>query len=99
MTWNNGPQAQANGGNMPVSVLLAHKDMGVTTAWYQSLQTDPRFRITSMANNAQDFRAKLASSREVILLDATVCDGPAPLIESLTSVTGAGYLTVPGGLA
>ena len=96
MSWNT-PQPQS-GGDTPVSILLAHKDMDRTTAWYQSLQLDARFRVTSMANTAQDLRAKLASSPEVILLDATVFDGPPPLIEALTSISGAVYLIAPGGI-
>ena len=98
MTWTNQPSPQGGGQDAPVSVLLAHKDMERTTAWYQSLQVDARFRVTSMANTPQDFRAKLASSPEIILLDATVFDGPPPLIEALTSVSGAVYLIVPGGV-
>ncbi len=99
MAWTtNNNQAVAAGQDTPVSVLLAHQDMDRTTAWYQALQVDSRFRITSMANTPQDFRAKLASSPEVILLDATVFDGPPPLIDALTSITGAVYLIVPGGV-
>ena len=98
MTWTNQPTPQGGGQDAPVSVLLAHKDMERTTAWYQSLQVDARFRVTSMANTPQDFRAKLASSPEIILLDATVFDGPSPLTEALTSVSGAVYLIVPGGV-
>ena len=97
MSWNNQP-IQQGGQDAPVSVLLAHKDMERTTAWYQSLQVDTRFRVTSMANTHQDFRAKLASSPEIILLDATVFDGPDQLTEALTSVSGAVYLIVPGGV-
>lgn len=91
------PQNQNNNGgqDLPVSILLAHKDMHRTTTWYQALQMDARFRVTSMANDAQDFRSKLASSPEVILLDATVFDGPKLLVDALTSVTGAVYLIVP----
>ena len=96
MSWNT--QQPQSGGDAPVSILLAHKDMDRTTAWYQSLQLDARFRVTSMANTAQDLRAKLASSPEVILLDATVFDGPPPLIEALTSISGAVYLIAPGGI-
>jgi len=100
MLWTtNNNQPLAAGQDAPVSVLLAHRDMDRTTAWYQALQMDARFRVTSMANTPQDFRAKLASSPEVILLDATVFDGPPPLIDALTSVTGAVYLIVPGGVA
>ncbi len=90
-------QTQSNlpGQDAPVSILLAHKDMSRTTNWYQALQVDARFRITSMANDAQDFRSKLVSSPEVILLDATVFDGPKGLVDALTSVTGAVYLIVP----
>ncbi|MEP0805821.1 MAG: ParA family protein [Chloroflexota bacterium] len=91
------PQTQNNGAGQdtPVSILLAHRDMSKTTTWYQALQMDARFRVTSMANDAQDFRSKLASSPEVILLDATVFDGPKTLIDALTSITGAVYLIVP----
>lgn len=91
------PQTQNSGAGQdtPVSILLAHRDMSKTTTWYQALQMDARFRVTSMANDAQDFRSKLASSPEVILLDATVFDGPKTLIDALTSITGAVYLIVP----
>ncbi len=97
MASNNWGQTQSNlpGQDAPVSILLAHKDMSRTTSWYQALQVDARFRITSMANDAQDFRSKLVSSPEVILLDATVFDGPKGLVDALTSVTGAVYLIVP----
>jgi arsenite-transporting ATPase len=98
MSWTNQPIPQGSGQDAPVSVLLAHKDMERTSAWYQSLQVDSRFRVTSIANTSQDFRAKLASSPEIILLDATVFDGPTPLTEALTSVSGAVYLIVPGSV-
>jgi cellulose biosynthesis protein BcsQ len=51
-----------------------------------------------MANTSQDLKAKLASSPEVLLLDATIFDGPPQLIDALTSITGAVYLIVPGGV-
>ncbi len=98
MSWTNQPTPQG-GQDAPVSLLLAHKDMERTTAWYQSLQVDTRFRVTSMANTHQDFDAKLASSPEVILLDATIFDGPEEVIRALTSASGAVYLIVPGGLS
>jgi cellulose biosynthesis protein BcsQ len=98
MAWTNQPSQQGGGQDAPVSVLLAHKDMERTTAWYQTLQVDTRFRVTSMANTPQDFQAKLASSPEIILLEATVFDGPVPLTKALTSVSGAVYLIVPGGV-
>ena len=94
--WNNAP-APVTGQNAPVSILLAHPDMGITTTWYRALQVDTRFRVTSMANTAQDLKDKLASSPEVILLDVTVFEGPAQLTAALTSITGAVYLIVPGG--
>ena len=34
----------------------------------------------------------------MILLHAAIFDGPAPLIETLTSITGAVYLILPGGV-
>ena len=48
-----------------------------------------------MANDSQDFRAKLASSPEVILMDATVFDGPNTLAEALSSTAAAVYLILP----
>lgn len=97
--WNSNPSQPGGGGQeTPVSLLLAHREIAVATAWYQALQTDARFRVTSLANTAQDFRAKLAASPEAILLDATVFEGPGPLIETLTAVSGAVYLIVPGGV-
>jgi cellulose biosynthesis protein BcsQ len=98
MAWNTNQSSNGDQVAAPVSVLLAHRDMERTTTWYQALQMDARFRVASMANTPQDFRAKLASSPEVILLDATVFDGPPPLIEALTSIIGAVYLIVPGGV-
>jgi arsenite/tail-anchored protein-transporting ATPase len=92
-----GIQQQGNGAGQdsPVSVLLAHRDMGHAMSWYQALQVDARFRINNMATDPQDFRAKLASSPEVILLDATLFEGPQPLVEALTSIAGSVYLIVP----
>ena len=97
MVWNNQSQNQGGGQNTPVSVLLAHNDMSKTTVWYQALQIDTRFRVTSMANTQQDLIAKLASSPEVILLDGAMFDLPSSLTKALTSITGAVYLIVPGG--
>lgn len=94
-TWNNNPQPQGGGQDAPVSVLLVHRDMGRTSTWYQALQLDARFRISSMANDAQDFRSKLASSPEVILMDATVFDGPNSLADALSSTAAAVYLILP----
>jgi cellulose biosynthesis protein BcsQ len=86
-----------SGGETPVSLLIAHRDMNQTTAWYQAIQVDARFRVSSMANSAQDLQSKLASSPEVILLDATLFEGPSQLVQALTSISGAVYLIVPGG--
>ena len=94
--WNN--PAPVTGQNAPVSILLAHPDMGITTTWYRALQVDTRFRVTSMANTPQDLKDKLASSPEVILLDVTIFDGPPQLTAALTSITGAVYLIVPGNV-
>lgn len=46
----------------------AHRDTSRITSWYQALQMDARFRVTSMANDAQDLHPQLVSSPEVILL-------------------------------
>ena len=77
---------------------MAKEDLIEMMGVVNEVLPDTRFRVTSMANTPQDFRAKLASSPEIILLDATVFDGPPPLTEALTSVSGAVYLIVPGGV-
>lgn len=96
--WNL-PQIQnAGAGDPPVSLLLAHREISVATAWYQAIQVDARFRVAALANTQQDLRAKLASSPEAILLDATLFDGPSQLLEALTAITSAVYLILPGGV-
>jgi arsenite/tail-anchored protein-transporting ATPase len=89
------PQQQDGGQDSPVSLLLVHRDIGRTTAWYQALLVDARFRVSSMANDVQDFRSKLVSSPEVILMDATVFDGPKSLAEALSATAAAVYLILP----
>lgn len=86
------------GGDSPVSILLAGPQ-DRTVNWYQVVQLDTRFRVSSMANDPQDMQGKLASSPEVILLDGTIFSGPAPLAQTLTAISGAVYLIVPGNLS
>ncbi len=90
---NNAPQ----GGDAPVNILLAGP-IDRTTGWYQALQADARFRVSAMANDPNDLRAKLASSPEVIWLDGSIFNGPGPLTETLTSIAGAVYLLVPANV-
>ena len=95
--WGIQPTSNNNGGDTPVSILLAGPP-DRTVSWYQAVQLDARFRVSSMANDPQDLQAKLAASPEVILLDGTIFAGPAPLVQSLTAMSGAGYLVVPGNI-
>ncbi len=97
MAWDNNAQHTAPGGEAPVNILLAGP-IERTTAWYQSLQSDARFRVSAMANDPRDMQAKLAGSPEVVWLDAQIFSGPSPLVEALTSVAGAVYLLVPGNV-
>lgn len=82
------------GGEPPIVTLLAGQ-ISKTTAWYQTLAVDARFRVASMANSPEDFHAKLVSSPEVIFLDASIFPGPGPLQQALTGISGAVYLIVP----
>lgn len=97
MDWGPSSNSQTGGGDAPVTMLLAGSP-DRTVAWYQAVQLDARFRVSSMANDPQDMQAKLASSPEVILLDGSIFPGPSALIQTLTSVTGAVYLVVPGNI-
>jgi arsenite-transporting ATPase len=84
------------GGDHPVSILLAGKvnDNRLLT-WQSTIMMDARFRLTAVANNPADLQAKLASSPEVIFLDALVFDGPSLLVQSLTAMTAAVYVVLP----
>jgi cellulose biosynthesis protein BcsQ len=95
--WGMQSTSKNSGGDTPVSILLAGPP-DRTVAWYQAVQLDARFRVSSMANDPQDLQAKLAASPEVILLDGTIFAGPAPLVQSLTAISGAVYLVVPGNV-
>lgn len=80
-----------------VNVLLAGPP-GRVTEWYQLLMADRRFRVGSFANDPDDLQRKLANQPEVVVVDATIFAGPAPLIELLTSVPGAAYVVLPGNV-
>ena len=95
MAWNNAPVQ--NGGDQPVNVLLA-APMERANPWYQALSADARFRVSSMATDPHDLRAKLASSPEVVWLDGSIFGGPDPLTDTLTSIAGAVYLLVPANV-
>ena len=95
MSWQ--PTNTATGGDAPVNILLAGP-IDRTSAWYQALQADARFRVSAMANDPRDLQAKLASSPEVVWLDGSIFNGPGPLTETLTSIAGAVYLLVPANV-
>jgi len=95
MAWNNAPVQ--SGGDQPVNVLLA-APMERANPWYQALSADARFRVSSMATDPHDLRAKLASSPEVVWLDGSIFSGPDPLTDTLTSIAGAVYLLVPANV-
>ncbi len=96
MSWNS-TNTPTGGGDAPVNLLLAGP-IDRTSAWYQALQADARFRVSAMANDPRDLQAKLASSPEVVWLDGSIFNGPQPLIKTLTSVAGAVYLLVPANV-
>ena len=82
------------GGDPPITTLIAGQ-INKTTAWYQTMAVDARFRVVAMANTPEDFQAKIVSSPEVVFLDASIFPGPGPLQQALTGVNGAVYLILP----
>ncbi len=77
-----------------VTLLLAGP-VARCTAWHSALQADARFRVTSLATDAQDARAKLSAHPEILLLDAGLFAGPGPLVDFLTALEGAVYVLLP----
>jgi cellulose biosynthesis protein BcsQ len=81
-------------GSEPVAVLLAGPVTRVTS-WTNYLMGDGRFRVISMATEADDLRLKLPANPEVLLLDASILEGETQLIELLTRLQGAAYVVTP----
>lgn len=77
-----------------VTVLLAGPPQRVM-AWYSALVADARFRVLSFATDPKDLEAKLAARPDVLILDASIFPGPAPLMEALTKVSGVAYVVLP----
>jgi arsenite-transporting ATPase len=65
------------------------------TVWYSAFMADSRFRVASLATDADSFLMQLAGNPEVVLVDAALFSGPPPLIEALTKVSGTAYVTMP----
>jgi cellulose biosynthesis protein BcsQ len=78
----------------PVGTLLAGPVTRITP-WMNLLMTDGRFRVTAMSTDAGDLNAKLSAKPEVLLLDASILEGEAQLIELLTRLQCAAYVVTP----
>ncbi|MFN2298322.1 MAG: AAA family ATPase [Anaerolineales bacterium] len=65
------------------------------TVWYSTFMADSRFRVASLATDADSFLMQLTGNPEVVLLDAALFSGPPPLIEALTKVSGSAYVVMP----
>jgi arsenite-transporting ATPase len=65
------------------------------TSWYSAFMADSRFRVASLATDADSFLMQLAGNPEVVLVDAALFSGPPPLIEALTKVSGTAYVVLP----
>jgi hypothetical protein len=76
-----------------VTVLLGAPQERVR-AWYQLLVADERFRVLSYASDGGDLAGKLDSGPDVLILDATLFDGPNVLV-SLLRTTAAAYVLLP----
>jgi arsenite-transporting ATPase len=85
---------QATPDSSVVVVLLGGPPERVTS-WYSAFMSDSRFRVASLATDADSFLMQLAGNPEVVLVDAALFSGPPPLIEALTKVSGTAYVVLP----
>ncbi len=92
------PAVNASGSEPPVSVLLAGPVGSRLVGWQQAVTLDARFRTAALANDAADLQAKLSYNPEVVILDAMLFQGPQPLVQALTAITGAVYIVLPAAI-
>jgi len=92
--WNQNPSSHLSGLAETATLLIAGPKQRIDI-WYASLSADERFRVTTFATDPQDLRAKMSSNPDIILVDATIFDGPTPLIETLTRIEAAIYVVLP----
>jgi cellulose biosynthesis protein BcsQ len=85
---------QATQDSSIVVVLLGGPPERVTL-WYSAFMADSRFRVASLATDADSFLMQLTGNPEVVLVDASLFSGPPPLIEALTKVSGSAYVVLP----
>ncbi|HNT25581.1 MAG TPA: ParA family protein [Anaerolineales bacterium] len=83
-----------SGSAEPVSVLVAGPVLKAT-AWVQLLMADGRFRVNTVATDFQDLNAKLPSSPEVLILDASILPSENALRELITRLQCAAYIITP----
>jgi len=92
--WNQNPSSHLSNLAEVATILLAGPKQRIDI-WYTSLSADERFRVTTFATDPMDLHAKLSSNPDIILVDATIYDGPSPLIEELTRIEAAIYVVLP----
>ena len=83
-----------SGSAEPVSVLVAGPVLK-STAWVQLLMADGRFRVNTVATDAQDLNAKLPTNPEVLILDASILPSENALRELITRLQCAAYIITP----
>lgn len=94
--WGAASSAAPQGGEQPVTVLLAFPVTDPRQpAFTSTLQLDARFRLAATAGDPQDFQVKLGSSPEAVIIEGRLFPGPQPLAQALTSLTGSAYLFLP----
>jgi len=98
--WGPRADAGASGSEAPVTIFLTG-EVGSQRllAWQQAVTMDGRFRMAAVANDPSDFQNKLAYNPEVVVLDALIFPGPQPLIQAVTSVTGAAFVILPSSVS
>ncbi len=78
----------------PISILVgATKDRCET--WLSVLMADGRFRVSSIAVEAEDLKVKLKANPEALLLEASILGDERRLFDLLTGLESAVYVVTP----
>ncbi len=76
------------------SVLLAGQHDKLQM-WRNAISSDRRFQIVALATDPADLQAKLATRPDLVLIDATIFDGPQSLLQGVNDIPAAIYVVLP----
>lgn len=101
MSWGNSsaalPALGSAGSEPPVSLVVAGPP-AQAQALYAAFLADARFRVQATATSPDDLRAKLAASPEVVVVNASMFNGPDDFAAVLAAYPGLAFPLLPPGI-